>query len=214
MQQGQAVVGNHEHGETDDAQRLAPLPAVAALRERCPVDETVDEGEEVGGIEQHLPQVNGKPVNLGRGDVALDVGDGVLRGPVHVVPEPPAGQLPWPNVQPVRQDGRLEPVADAGLRAGSHAAVEAGGKQIGSDGDFAATLGDMAVDVFHQAQLGRDVEQCGDGTEFPDDGMFGLAVLYSMHDVFGPARPAYFCPTIRACRLSVWTFARNRWRFR
>ena len=79
VQHRQAAVGSHEQGEADDAQRLAALLAVAALREGRPVVEAVDEGEEVAGIERHLPQIDRKPVDHGGDDVALDIGDGGLR---------------------------------------------------------------------------------------------------------------------------------------
>ena len=58
VQQGQVGVGGDEQGEADDAQGGAALLAVAALGEGGLVVEGVDEGEEVGGVEEHLEQVD------------------------------------------------------------------------------------------------------------------------------------------------------------
>ena len=58
VQQGQVGVGGDEQGEADDAQGGAALLAVAALGEGGLVVEGVDEGEEVGGVEEHLAQVD------------------------------------------------------------------------------------------------------------------------------------------------------------
>ena len=58
VQQGQVGAGGDEQGEADDAQGGAALLAVAALGEGGLVVEGVVEGEEVGGVEEHLAQVD------------------------------------------------------------------------------------------------------------------------------------------------------------
>ncbi len=76
VQQGQVGVGGDEQGEADDAQGGAALLAVAALGEGGLVVEGVDEGEEVGGVEEHLAQVDLEVADQGGDEVAFDGLDG------------------------------------------------------------------------------------------------------------------------------------------
>ncbi len=93
VQQGQVGVGGDEQGEADDAQGGAALLAVAALGEGGLVVEGVDEGQEVGGVEEHLAQVDLEVADQGGDEVAFDGLDGVGGDAVHVVPKALAGEL-------------------------------------------------------------------------------------------------------------------------
>ena len=171
VQQGQVGVGGDEQGEADDAQGGAALLAVAALGEGGLVVEGVDEGEEVGGVEEHLAQVDLEVADQGGDEVAFDGLDGVGGDAVHVVPKALAGELGGFEREQAVEDGALEPGGDGGFGAGVEAAVEDGDEQVGADGGALAALGDVAVDDSGELQAPGEVEEGGDGAEVADGGL-------------------------------------------
>ena len=74
MQQGQAEVGRDQQGHADDAQRPAALLAVTALSQLGALVEGIDVGKEVGGVKQHLAQVEAELAGHGGNDVAFNGG--------------------------------------------------------------------------------------------------------------------------------------------
>ena len=72
VQQGEVGVGGDQQGEADDAQGGAALLAVAALGEGGLVVEGVDEGEEVGGVEQQVAQVDPEVADHGGDQIAFN----------------------------------------------------------------------------------------------------------------------------------------------
>ena len=93
MQQWYMAIGRDQQRQTDDTQRAALLLALAALGQCVTLVEGVDEGEEIGGVEQDLLQVNRKHTHHLADDIALDGGNGRAGDPVHVVPEALAREL-------------------------------------------------------------------------------------------------------------------------
>ena len=189
VQQWQVGVGGDEQRETDDAQ-VAAFLAVAALGEGGTGVEGIDEGEEVGGVEQHAPRVDIELAHQAGDEVALDRLDGLARDAVHVVPEALAAELARLDVEQAVEDGVVEPLGDAGLGTGGDAPVEGGDQQVGADGGAGAALGDMAVDVLDEAQALGEAEECGDGAELAHEGGRGLGVGVAAHggeDVVGSA---------------------------
>ena len=192
MQQGQAEVGRDEQRDAHDAQRLAALLAVAALGQRGALVEGVDVGEEVGGVEQHLAQVDAELAGHGGDEVAFDGLDRVGGDAVHVVPEALAGKLGGADREQSLQDGGVEPGGEGGLGAGGEAAVEDRREQIGADGGAGAALGDVAVDVLGKPEAAGEGEQGGAGAELPHDGLPGLGAgvgsLEFLDDAVGAAQ--------------------------
>ena len=174
VQQRQAEIGRHEQGQADDAQGLAAFLAVTALGELGALVEGVDVGEEIGGVEEHLPEVDVEDGGHAGDDVAFDGLDGGRRETVHVVPEALAGELAGADGEQAGQDGGVEPAGEAGLGAGSETAVQDRGQQVGADGGAGAALGGVAVDVLDEAQARGDIEQGGAGSEVAHDGGFRL----------------------------------------
>ena len=173
MQQRQVEVGGDEESEADDPQRL--FLAVAALGQRAALVEGVDEGEEVGGVEQDAPEVDVEVAHQAGDDVALDPGDGVERDPVHVVPEPLARELVRLDADQAIKNGVLEPLCGAGLRAGSDATVEDSDQQVGADGRSVALLGNVPVYMVGEAQASGETVKGGDGAEVAHQGFDGIA---------------------------------------
>ncbi len=174
MQQRQAEVGRDEQRDAYDAQRLAALLAVAALGQRGALVEGVNVGEEVGGVEQHLAQVDAELAGHGGDEVAFDGLDRVGGDAVHVVPEALAGELGGADGEQSWEDGGVEPGCEGGLGAGGEAAVEDSCEQVGADGGAGAALGDVAVNVLGQAETAGEGEEGSAGTELAHDGLLGL----------------------------------------
>ena len=152
-----------------------PSLLLTALGERAPFVEGIDEGEEVGGIEEDLADIQGELADQMGGEVALDGDDGLGGDPVHLVPEALAGQLLGAEVEEAAQGGAFEPGGDLRLAAGIDAAIEGGDEQVGADGwvRVAAPGGDVAVDVLDQVQASGQVVQGHDGAELGDDRLLG-----------------------------------------
>jgi len=166
-------VRGDQEGEPDDAKRGAPFLALATLGHGVSRIEGVDEGEEVGGIEENALEVEVELADELRGEIALD-GDEVLSGDaVHVVPEALAGELAGLEAEQPPQHGGFEPLGNAGLAAGGDAAVEGGDEQVGADAGSAAALGDVVVDRLHQSEAPRQVIQGGQRGEVGDEGLLG-----------------------------------------
>ena len=137
--------------------------------------ETVDEGEEIGGVKEDPADVDLEAGDQVVGQVALDPLDGLGGNAGHVVPEALAGQLLGADIQEASQRGALEPAGHPDLAAGSDTPVHGGEEQVGADGGPGAGLGDVAVDVVDQLQLLGEVIQGHDGAEVGDDGLAGLS---------------------------------------
>ena len=73
------------------------------------------------------------------------------------------------------ENGVLEPLRGAGLRAGSDAAVEGGDQQIGADGRSVALLGNVPVDTVGEAQALGEVVKGDDGAEVAHQSLDGIA---------------------------------------
>ncbi len=148
---------------------LRALLAVAALSQLGALVEGIEVGEEVGGVKQHLAQVETELAGHGGNDVAFHGGEGGDGDAVHLVPEALAGELVGAQGEQAAQGGGVEPAGEAGLGAGGEAAVEDGGEQVGADGGAGAALGEMTVDVLDELQAAGEGEQSGRGTEFTHD---------------------------------------------
>jgi len=172
MEQRDVPVGGDEQGETEQAQIGASLFAVSSLRKGGAEIEAIDEGEEIGRIEEQVAQIEAE---LGHGfctDVAFNRVDGGLVDTIHVVPETLARQLCRTEVQQTRQDGRVEPGPDAGLAPGGDAAVEHGDEQVLADrGPLRALLGHVAVDGADQVEPLGHGQTSGRGAKFANDGL-------------------------------------------
>ena len=133
--------------------------------------EGIDEGEEVGGVEEDPAGVEVTVADQVVGQVTFDEFDGLGRDAGHVVPEALAGQLLGADIQEAAQGGALEPAGHPDLAAGGDAAVDGGQEQVGTDGGPGAGLGDVAVDMVAQFQSLGDVIQGHDGAEVGDDSL-------------------------------------------
>src|SRR6185503_13410634 len=172
MEQRDIPVRGDEQGETDQAQIGASLFAVSSLRKGGVKVETIDEGEEVGGIEEQAAQIEAELSHGSGADVAFNRADRRLVDAVHVVPEALARQLRRTQVQQTRQDGRIEPRPDAGLAPWRDAAVKQSHEQVLADrGPLRALLGHVVVDDADQVQPLGHGETGGRGTQFANDGL-------------------------------------------
>ena len=100
-----------------------------------------DVGEEIGGVEQHLVQVEAELAGHVADKVAFDGSDRVERDAVHVIPEALAGELAGADGQQAAEDRGVEPAGESGLGSGGEAAVEDGDEQVEADGGAGAALG-------------------------------------------------------------------------
>ncbi len=168
-------VRRHQQRQSDEAQGGTTLLAVTALGQRAPFVERIDKGEEVGGIEQDLADIQSELPDQVGGQIALDGNDGVWGEAVHLVPEALAGQLLRAEVQEATQRRALIPGGDLHLAARIEATIEGGDQQVVSDAGSAwpTSGGDVAVDVLDQAQASGQVEQGHDGAELGDDRLLG-----------------------------------------
>ena len=99
------------------------------------------------------------------------LGDGVERDAVHVVPEALTRELA--RLDEAVENGVLEPLRGAGLRAGSHA--EGRDQQVGADGRSVALLGNVPVYVVRETQASGEVVKGGDSAEVAHQGFDGVA---------------------------------------
>ena len=173
VQNRNMVVCRCQQSEPHDAKRLTAFLAVAALGEGGVVVETVDEGEKVGGIEQQLADIDLEVAHHVCDDIGFDVALGVAADAVHVVPEPLAGEFGGSHAQQARQCGPGIPVGHGVFRAWCDAAVDDGDEHIGPNRDSLGAFGDVLVDDVDEFELPGEVEQCGRGAEFMDEGGFG-----------------------------------------
>src|SRR5207248_4838955 len=108
----------------DDPQGGATFFALTAPGEGAAVVETIDEGEEIGGVEEDPADVDGEVADQAVGQIALDPLDGLGGDARHVVPEALAGQLLGADIEDPSQRGALEPAGHADLAAGCDTAVD------------------------------------------------------------------------------------------
>ena len=170
VEERQVEVAGGEQGDTHGSQGSAAFLARAALGQAGPGVEGVEEGEEVGGVEEDLAQVDLEVADEGGDEVAFDGLDGGGGDAVEVVPEALAGELAGLDGEQAGEDGAVEPSGETGLGTGGEAAMESGDEQVGADGGAGAALGDMAVDVLDEAQALGEVEEGGDAAEVADEG--------------------------------------------
>jgi hypothetical protein len=168
-------VGRHQQGQADDPQGGAPSLALAPLSECAAVVETVDEGEEIGGVEEDLSNVDLEAGNPVVGQVAFDPLDGLWGDASHVVPEALASQLVGADIQEASQGGVIEPAGHLGLAVRGDTPIQGGDQQGGADRGSGPGLGDVAVDVVDQVQSLGEVRQRHDGAEIGDDRLAGLS---------------------------------------
>ena len=144
---------------------------MAALGQLGAPVEGADVGEEVGGVEQQVVQVEAELAAHVADQVALDGSDGVAGDAVHVIPEALAGELAGADGQQAVQGGGVEPAGESGLGGGGEAAVEDGDEQVQADGGAGAALGGMAVDELDQLEAASEREQGRAGTELAHHGL-------------------------------------------
>ena len=173
VEERQVEVAGGEQGHAHDPQRGAALLAMAALGQAGLVVEGVEEGEEIGGVEEHLAQVDLEVADEGGDEVAFDGLDGVRGEAVEVVPEALAGELAGLDGEQPGEHGAVEPSGDARFGAGREAAIEDGDEQVGADGGAGAAFGDVAVDVLDEAQALGEVEEGRGAAEVADEGARG-----------------------------------------
>lgn len=160
MKQGDVAVGGYHQGQADDAQIVPPFFAMAPLGQFRSIVEAVDEGEEVGSIEKQASQIQAEVRHCGCGDLLLDLADRQLVDPIHVVPEPLAGQLRTLDAKQAGKHGLIVPFAGFRLAAGRHATVEAGHQEIFTDRrPLAPLLGSIAVEKGYNLELAGNIER-------------------------------------------------------
>ena len=174
MQLRQARVGGDQQGDTDDAQGLAAFLAVAAPGQLGTLVKGADVGEEVGGVEQHLVQVEAELAGHVADKVAFDGSDRVAGDAVHVIPEALAGELAGADGQQAAEGRGVEPAGESGHGSGGEAAVEDGDEQVEADGGAGAALGGVAVDELDELQAAGEREQGSAGAGLEDDSLEGL----------------------------------------
>ena len=172
-------VGRHQQGQSDDPQGGAAFFALAAPGQGAPFVEGVDEGEEVGGVEEDPADIDGEAGGPGGRS-------GRVRWRWMAWGETRAmwSQKRWlvscwgRTVQEASQRGALEPAGDLDLAAGSDAAVEGGEEQVGADGGSgAAPCGTWRSMCSISCSASGEVVQGHDGAEVGDDRLLGGAVV-------------------------------------
>ena len=184
MQQRDLPVGRDHQSKADDAQVIASLLAVAALRQGRSQIEAIDKGEEVGGIEQQAAQVQTKLHNRGAHQRRLNAPDVLLLDPAHVVPEALTRKLFRAHAEERGQHGLRIPRAQLRFTAGSDTAVQRRDKQILADRDtVGAALGDDSIDGADHIELAGDRKTRRRGTELTHHGALRPAALQPLHQV-------------------------------
>jgi len=194
VQQRDFPVGSDQQGQTDEAQVVPSVFAVASLGKRGPVVETVDERKKVRGIKEHTPQIQTKAGDSSGRDFLFDGNDRLFINPFHIVPKSLAAQLRGLDPDQTREDGSLVPVSHLGLASRGDTAVEGSDEEILPNRvTLGAAFGDMAVNRRDDIELLSHMEGGHQGAELADDGVLGMRVgesqgqLLRGTDVFLPA---------------------------
>jgi hypothetical protein len=170
VQQGDLPVGSDQEGQTEEAQVVPSVFAVASLGKRGPVVEAVDEGKEVSGIKKQTPQIEAKAGDCGSGDLLLDGNDSLFINPLHIVPKPLAAQLRGLEADQAREDGPLIPVSDLGFTSRGDAPIEGSDEEVlAYGGALSAAFGKMAVNDRDDIKLLSHVEGGHQSAKFADD---------------------------------------------
>lgn len=193
VQQWDVAIGGDQQGQTEEAQVVPSLFAVAPLRKPCPAVEGVDEGKKVGGIKKQASQIEVKVRDSRGGELLFDRHDGLFVDPLHVIPKPLATQLRSLDANQPREDGSLIPVTDLCLASGGDTAVQGGDQEVLTDcGTLSGAFGDMAVNRCNEVELLGYVEGGDQGPKLPDDGLLRIWVgesedqLLGVTDIFLP----------------------------
>ncbi len=174
VQQRDFSVGSDQQGQSEEAQVVPSVFAVASLGKRGPVVEAVDERKEVCGIKEQTPQIETKAGDGGGRDFLFDGNDRLFIHPFHIVPKSLAAQLRGFDPHQTREDGGLVPVPHLGLASRSDTAVEGSDEEVLSNrGALGAAFGDIAVNRRDDIELLSYLEGGHQGAEFADDGFLG-----------------------------------------
>ena len=172
--QGEVEIGGHRQGQADDPQGGAAFLARAALGEGAAVVEAIDEGEEIGGVEEDPADVAVAVADQVVGQIAFDPLDGLGGDAGHGVPGTLAGELLGADIEEPSRGGALEPAGHLDLAAGCDRRVHGREEPVRADGRCGAGLGDVAVDGINPSQLLGEVKQGHDGAEVGDPRLAGL----------------------------------------
>jgi len=174
VQKWEVKVGRDQQGEADDAQCSPAFFILPPLGKGRTFIEGINEREEVGCIKKDSPKLDVELADHMGCNIAFDGFDLFPRNPIHIVPEPLAGELSGLDTQESPEDGLFEPLSDAGFTAGSHAPVNGCRHQVCPYGWPMTNLGNMAIDVFLETEAQSYVIQGDDSPEIGNDGSLGL----------------------------------------
>jgi len=170
VQQGDLSVGRDQEGQTEEAQVVPSVFAVASLGKGGPVVEAVDKGKEVRGIKEQTSQIEAKARDCGGGDLLLDGNDSFFINPLHIVPKSLAAQLGGLEADQAREDGPLIPVSDLGFTSRGDAPIEGSNEEVlPYGGALSAAFGKMAVNDRDDIELLSHVEGGHQSAKFADD---------------------------------------------
>ena len=186
VQQRDFPVGRDQQGQTEEAQVVPSVFAVASLGKRGPVVEAVDERKKVRGIKEQAPQIETEAGDGSGRDFLFDGNDSLLIHPFHIVPKSLAAQLRGLDPDQTREDGFLIPVTDLGLTSRGDTAVEGSNEEVlPNRGALGAAFGDIAVNSRDDIELLGHMESSHQGAEFADDCFLGMRAGESQGQLLG-----------------------------
>src|SRR5437870_10223611 len=147
MQQRNFAIGGNQESQSQEAQAIVSLFAMAALRQLGAQVETVQEGKEVGGVKHEAAQIQAETKDGALGQILFNSGNWFGLDPFHVVPETLTAKLVGREGQEAAQRGFAVPGSDAGFAGRRETTVEGSEQKILADGrTLGAAFGDVAID--------------------------------------------------------------------
>src|SRR5262245_6262854 len=149
----------------------------------------VDEGVEVGRIEEEGLQVEAIAINQAAAEILFEAVEGLGIEVVEVVPEALAGEVAGWHGQQAREDGPSIPTGQAGFGEGAQGAIEGGEQDVVGDGMALETFAGMVLDQAGEVQVLCDLPECRDGGGVTDGGLEWLgALLEACQQIIGLAQ--------------------------
>ena len=135
--------------------------------------EAIDEGEEVGRVEEQAAQIESESRDGVSADVTLDGAELIFVNSIHVVPESLAGELRGRSGNEPSNERLGVPLGQAGLATWSNAPVQSSQKQVVANRRTRRTpLGNMSIDDRDHIQRCGDIEASSGGAKLADlDGL-------------------------------------------
>ena len=173
-EQGDLEVGADHQGQADNTQ-IGPLALGVTPLSEVGRGLRIDEGIEIGGVQEQGSQIDFEVFNQALGQSLLDFSDGGTIQIAHMVPEPLTGQGTLGDGQKALQKGFTVPAVEGGLTGGFHTAVQRGQEQVLAASQALLALGNKMVNDINQVDLLSDIPQGGQGAELKDLGLDWLA---------------------------------------